>query len=37
MEILSIAATIAGFAVNDAISTAQNKAEGAPVAMAGFR
>jgi hypothetical protein len=39
MEILSIAATIAGFAVNDAISTAQNNAriEGAPVALAGFR
>jgi hypothetical protein len=39
MEILSIAATIAGFAVSDAISTAQNTArlEGAPVAMAGIR
>jgi hypothetical protein len=39
MEILSIAATIVGFVVNDALSTAQNNAriEGAPVAMTGFK
>jgi hypothetical protein len=37
MEILSIAATIAGFAVSDAMSTAQNgeRPELAPVAMTG--